>query len=75
MKKLAAIIWEYFIPLLFLLIALDTLLGDPDQRILKSIPIVPGQYQRELAALFAVVAVVLGLIVYRHKKNQDHGQS
>ncbi len=57
---------RYFIPLLLLAIALLTAIGDPDDRILKSIPIIPGPYRLEYAMGFTLLAGVLAFIIYRH---------
>ena len=59
---------KYFIPLLVLAIAVLTAVGDPDERILKSIPIIPGPYRLEYAAGFAALAGILTYIIYRHDR-------
>ena len=66
-KRIAAIVWEYWVPLMFLLLSVDTLLGDPNRPILKSVPIVPGEYQYHWAAGFALASAFTALAVYRHK--------
>jgi hypothetical protein len=70
MDRLMATAWKYFIPLLVLGISVLTLIGDPNKPILKSLPIVPGQYQHEIAAALAVAAALLAFLVYRHEKHR-----
>lgn len=62
--------WKYFIPLVFFLIGVNALLGDPNKRILASVPIIPGEHQVEIALTFFAVGILLGLIVYRYEKNK-----
>ena len=68
MNKLLSIAWEYFVPLCFFLLAFDAYLGDPNTRILKSFPVVPGEHKDEWALGLAVVGSVLAFAVYKHKR-------
>ena len=73
MHKSLALLWKYYIPLLLLVVALLVLAQDPDQPILKSIPIVPGPYQYGIAAGFAVLALLLALIIRGYEKRNSSG--
>jgi len=70
MDKLLATLRTYFIPLLLLGVALLTLSSDPKTPILKSVPIIPGPYQHEIATVFAVAGLLLALLIRRHKKRK-----
>ena len=65
---------KYFIPLLVAAIALLTAVGDPNERILRSIPIIPGRHQLEYALGFAMLALVLACVIYRHNRLTQAGQ-
>ena len=70
-KRVAALAWEYFVPLMFLVLAIDTLAGDPNRPILKSVPIAPGDYQYHWAAGFALISGFLAFAVFRHKRKSS----
>jgi hypothetical protein len=57
MESLGKTLWKYSVPLLFGTFSAHTLMADPSRPSLKSIPIAPSQYQLELAALFAAIAI------------------
>jgi hypothetical protein len=71
--KFLKTISKYFVPILLLSIASLTLRQDPSEPILRSIPIIPGQYQNEIAAGFAVLGLLLGLIVFIYEKRKRLG--
>ncbi|WP_166213029.1 hypothetical protein [Cognatiluteimonas telluris] len=73
MDKLVATARMYFIPLLVLGIAILTITGDPNERILKSVPIIPGEYRYEIAAGFAAIAALLAFIIYHYQKRRPPG--
>ncbi len=70
MSNPLSVLWKYYLPILMLVIALLTLSGAPDEPILKSVPIVPGVYQHEIAAAFAVFGLLLAAIIFRHEKRK-----
>jgi hypothetical protein len=63
MGSIGKTLWKYSVPLLFGALSAHTLLADPSKQLLKSIPIAPGQYQLELAALFAAIAIGFVLFI------------
>jgi hypothetical protein len=64
-------IWKYYIPLLVIALGILTMSGDPNQPILKSVPIVPGQHQVEIATAFIVFGLLLGVIVFIYEKKKS----
>lgn len=63
-------IWKYYIPLLVVAIGVLTMSGDPNQPILKSVPIVPGKHQVEIALAFIAAGLLLGVAVFIHEKKK-----
>jgi hypothetical protein len=63
MQRLGKTLCKYSVPLLFGGLSVHTLIADPSRPLLKSIPVAPGQYQIELAALFAVIAAAFMLFI------------
>ena len=60
------LLWKYYIPLLVFFLGVVTFFSDPDERILKSIPIVPGDNRTAIALGLMLIGVVLGAVVYRN---------
>lgn len=65
------LIWKYMVPLTFALLGVDTLAGDPSERILKSVPIIPGENQHLIASIFFVIAAFLAYAVYKHDQKKE----
>lgn len=66
------LIWEYFVPLFFAALAVVTYFGDPNERILFSIPIVPGENKNIYALSFLAMSLFLAYSIFRSKqKNRD----
>ena len=67
------VISKYAIPLTFFLLAHLTLISNPNQPLFTKLPITPGAYQNEVAALFFGIGLLLTVIIYK-SKNRDEGR-
>lgn len=65
------LLWKYYIPLLVFFLGVVTFFSDPDERILKSIPIVPGDNRTAISLGLMLIGVVLGAVVYRNGRKAD----
>ena len=67
-------IWNCSVPIAFALLAFITYFGDPNERILFAIPIVPGAHKNLHALAFVIASVFFAYSVFRHQKNSHAKQ-
>lgn len=60
-------VMRYLIPLLFLVMGMQVLYGDPNKPISKSVPIMPRELNIEIAAAFFLAAIATGYLLNRKK--------
>ena len=66
--QMLKLIWKFYIPLLVFFLGIVTFYSDPNERILKSIPIVPGEHRTIISLGLILIGIVLGAIVYAQEK-------
>ena len=77
MAKHFKLLVKYLPPSYMFLLAYVTLVSDPTEPLLATVPIVPGRYQHEIAALFVALGLALAasVFIYERRKAAASGQN
>lgn len=67
------LIWEYCVPLSLALLAAITYFGDPNERILFAIPIVPGENKNLYAIAFLIASIFFAYSIFRSRSKDGRG--
>ena len=69
------LLWKYCVPIIFFLLGLSTLLGEPTEPANRYLPVALGDYQLIVSAVFFLLAVFLAAAIRSYEKHASKQRS
>ena len=69
------LLWKYCVPIIFFLVGLSTLLGEPTEPANRYLPVALGEYQLIVSAALFLLAVALAAAIRRYEINVSKHRS